>query len=521
MALSETTDAMAIPRPADAGGDPFDTSDYRTMVNLVDAYVADKGADLASATTIDLPATLDGHYMDITGTTTITAIESKAAGTTLIFQFDSTPQITHHATSMILPGGVNHTMVAKDHWMFVSLGGGNWTGFPLTKTRIEQLSAASEARGDIIYRGASAWSRLAASTDGYVLATNTSSGAPAWEQVAAAGIASNAVTTAKVNADAITGAKIADDAIDSEHYTDASIDAAHIASNAVTTAKLNADSVTAAKIGDDVIDSEHYVDGSIDNAHLAADSVTNAKIADDAIDSEHYTDGSIDNAHIADDAIDSEHYADGSIDNAHIADDAIDSEHYADGSIDSAHLADNAVTLAKTAHGTQGGIQYYAASGAPAELAAGTSGYFLKTQGGSANPVWAAAASGGPSQAVQSDIEAETNEDTYLPPDLVHFAPSAGKFWVKFNASGTVSGTAYNTTSVADNGTGDWTVTIATDFSSADWACSCTIETGYTRSANIASSGGQAAGTLQVRSTDNNGTMSDGVYMHVIGFGDQ
>jgi hypothetical protein len=440
MALSETTDAMAIPRPADAGGDPFDTSDYRTMVNLVDAYVADKGADLASATTIDLPATLDGHYMDVTGTTTITAIESKAAGTTLIFQFDSTPQITHHATSMILPGGVNHTMVAKDHWMFVSLGGGNWSGFPLTKTRIEQLSAASEARGDIIYRGASAWSRLAASTDGYVLATNTSSGDPAWEQVAAAGIASNAVTTAKVNADAITGAKIADDAIDSEHYTD----------------------------------------GSIDTAHLAADAVTGAKIADDALDSEHYTDGSI----------------------------------------DTAHIADNQVTLAKLADATQGSILYYGASGAPTELAAGTSGYFLKTQGGSANPVWAASSSG-PSQAVQSDIEAETNEDTYLPPDLVKHSPGVAKFYVKFNPSGTIQGTAYNTTSVADNGTGDWTVTIATDFSSANWACSCTIETGYTRSANIASSGGQAAGTLQVRSTDNNGTLSDGVFMHVIGLGDQ
>ena len=419
MALSETTDAMAIPRPADAGGDPFDTSDYRTMVNLVDAYVADKGADLASATTIDLPATLDGHYMDVTGTTTITAIESKAAGTTLIFQFDSTPQITHHATSMILPGGVNHTMVAKDHWMFVSLGGGNWSGFPLTKTRIEQLSAASEARGDIIYRGASAWSRLAASTDGYVLATNTSSGDPAWEQVAAAGIASNAVTTAKINADAVTGAKIADDTVDSEHLVDGGIDAQHLSSSSVTTAKIN----------------------------------------------------------------------------------------------------DNAVTLAKLSDGTQGGILYYGASGAPTELAAGTSGYFLKTQGGSANPVWAASSSG-PSQATQSALEGETNEDTYAPPDLIKHSPGVAKFYVKFNASGTIQGTAYNTTSVADNGTGDWTVTIADDFSSANWACSCTIETGFTRSANIESSG-QAAGTLQVRSTDNNGSQSDGTLMHVIGFGDQ
>lgn len=54
-------------------------------------------------------------------------------------------------------------------------------------------------------------------------------------------------------------------------------------------------------------------------------------------------------------------------------------------------LADDGVTLAKMAHGTQGGILYYASSGVPTELAAGTSGQFLKTQGAAANPVWATA----------------------------------------------------------------------------------------------------------------------------------
>lgn len=50
---------------------------------------------------------------------------------------------------------------------------------------------------------------------------------------------------------------------------------------------------------------------------------------------------------------------------------------------------DDSVTLAKMAHGTQGGMIYYAASGVPTELAAGTSGQFLKTQGSGANPAWA------------------------------------------------------------------------------------------------------------------------------------
>ena len=56
-----------------------------------------------------------------------------------------------------------------------------------------------------------------------------------------------------------------------------------------------------------------------------------------------------------------------------------------------AGIADNAVTLAKLEDGTQGDILYYGASGAPARLGVGSSGQFLKTQGGSANPVWATA----------------------------------------------------------------------------------------------------------------------------------
>lgn len=43
-------------------------------------------------------------------------------------------------------------------------------------------------------------------------------------------------------------------------------------------------------------------------------------------------------------------------------------------------------------NGTQGDISYFGASGIPAHLAAGTSGFFLKTQGAAANPIWAAAA---------------------------------------------------------------------------------------------------------------------------------
>ena len=65
----------------------------------------------------------------------------------------------------------------------------------------------------------------------------------------------------------------------------------------------------------------------------------------------------------------------------------------ADDSVGTAEILDNNVTLAKLADGTQGDVLYYGASGAPTLLGAGTSGHFLKTQGSSANPVWASASS--------------------------------------------------------------------------------------------------------------------------------
>jgi hypothetical protein len=187
------------------------------------------------------------------------------------------------------------------------------------------------------------------------------------------------IVTANIAADAVDGTKIADNAIDSEHYTDASIDLAHMSVNSIDSdqyvdasidlAHLAADSVDGSKIVDDAINSEHYtdasidlahmsvnsvdsdqyVDGSVDLAHLSADSVDGTKIADDAIDSEHITDGSVDLAHMSVNSVDSDQYVDASIDLAHlaadsvdgtkIADDAIDSEHYTDASIDSAHLS--------------------------------------------------------------------------------------------------------------------------------------------------------------------------------------
>jgi len=234
--------------------------------------------------------------------------------------------------------------------------------------------------------------------------------------------------------DTVTGAKIVDDAIDSEHYTDGSIDTAHLA----------ADAITGAKIADDSIDSEHYVDGSIDTAHLAADAVTGAKVADDAIDSEHYVDGSIDAAHIASNAVTTAKINADAVTGAKVADDAIDSEHYTDGSIDTAHIADDQVTLAKMAGLARGKIIYGDSSGNPAALAIGTSGYTLISDGTDIS--WgeaAAGAAGGGSdkifwengQTVTTNytITNNTNAGTFGPVTInagVTVTIGSGEYWV-------------------------------------------------------------------------------------------
>ena len=79
-------------------------------------------------------------------------------------------------------------------------------------------------------------------------------------------------------------------------------------------------------------------------------------------------------------------------------------------------IADNAVTLAKQADGTQGGIIYSGGSGAPTQLAAGTSGYVLSTAGAGANPSWVSQESVGGSIKVEEleDVSGTPSNDQYL-----------------------------------------------------------------------------------------------------------
>ncbi len=91
-------------------------------------------------------------------------------------------------------------------------------------------------------------------------------------------------------------------------------------------------------------------------------------------------------------------------------------------------------------------------------------GYFLKADG-----TWAAG--GGFTAATQAEMEAATSTTVGSTPGRQHFHPGHPKCWAYVTVSGGTPTlqTSYNITSIADTDVGRLTVTIATDFSSANW----------------------------------------------------
>ncbi len=84
-----------------------------------------KGADIPSATTTNIAAAT-GMFVHITGTTTITAFGSAAAGVTRVLRFAAALTLTHNATTLILPSAANIVTAANDVAVVKSEGGGNW-----------------------------------------------------------------------------------------------------------------------------------------------------------------------------------------------------------------------------------------------------------------------------------------------------------------------------------------------------------------------------------------------------------
>lgn len=116
-----------------------------TSVAGFDALEA-KGADIASATTTDL-STATGPFVNITGSTTITAFGTVAAGTQRELRFTGAPLLTYNATSLILPSSANIQAAAGDTALMESLGSGNWRCLNYQRFSALPLIAVTTALG--------------------------------------------------------------------------------------------------------------------------------------------------------------------------------------------------------------------------------------------------------------------------------------------------------------------------------------------------------------------------------------
>jgi hypothetical protein len=125
--------------------------------------------------------------------------------------------------------------------------------------------------------------------------------------------------------------------------------------------------------------------------------------------------------------------------------------------------------------------------------------------------------------ATQAQQEAATSGTVGVTPANQHHHPSAAKFWayVTVSAGAPTLQTSYNVTSITDTGLGELTVTIATDFSSANWAALTSVRaTGTGGFVYTHRTTAQAAGSITVAAYDNNNDPADPLAYSVAGFGD-
>ncbi len=150
----------------DGTGDPLRDAFDKCNDNFDELYAFGGGAsstDIASAGTTDL-STSTGDFVKVTGTTTITALGTLAAGAERVVRFAGALTLTHNATSLILPTGANITTAANDIARFRSLGSGNWICVGYMKANGQALAAGSAATEVLIIACSDETTAIAAGT---------------------------------------------------------------------------------------------------------------------------------------------------------------------------------------------------------------------------------------------------------------------------------------------------------------------------------------------------------------------
>lgn len=126
--------------------------------------------------------------------------------------------------------------------------------------------------------------------------------------------------------------------------------------------------------------------------------------------------------------------------------------------------------------------------------------------------------------ATQAEMEAASSTTTAVSPGRTQYHPGVAKMWAYVTVSGGTPSldASHNVTSITDTSAGNVTITIATDFSSANYAAVAQAVTagGVAHMASVKT--GQAAGSLIVRTAlSSTGADTDNINLAVVAFGDQ
>jgi hypothetical protein len=118
--------------------------------------------------------------------------------------------------------------------------------------------------------------------------------------------------------------------------------------------------------------------------------------------------------------------------------------------------------------------------------------------------------------AIQSEMETATDVVRAVTPGLMLHHPGVAKAWAKFATDGTLNA-SYNVTGVVKDSVGDWTVTLGTDFGTADYSVNLSVLNAANIFIRVVT---QAAGTFTIKATDVGGTDADPTTIYFQCFGD-
>lgn len=150
--------------------------------------------------------------------------------------------------------------------------------------------------------------------------------------------------------------------------------------------------------------------------------------------------------------------------------------------------------------------------------ALGASGKILKSDGTDA--VWG----DNIQAATQAEMEAASSTTVYASPGRVQYHPGVAKAWCKFAGTGSPAmAVSHNfDSSITDHGTGEYTLSFTTDFSSGDYSLGGFVtESASSHPCFLCSVTASAAGTKRVYCVKHDGTLVDGTEICVEAYGDQ